>query len=422
MKTIKMISWAGFLILFILTMFLPTFNPSMRNLQAQTIPTFYFPIFSHYQQPLYSTSYYLTTVDDSFIYNLGCALGTRDQNEPGAQDSVAVLDFSFPVCSEEDGFGADLFNYGPISLPEVKQAVRQFANGYYTCSGSDNDSNLVIGVGTNNKPISCDTHEKAAAHGSAWSDMVSEINQQMFSDGIFHQVQAYGASDIELGWNTPEWTRAWLGGFEQNGENLLLHFGDASGCPYEDKPWYTCGTSAFPEWTLEDVWFVSWGSPSALPLPLIYLTSGVHAKQWAYLSQYSVNQHGYRMDFTGVFTQSQYCDQFSWCDGTDNTPFEAYMQMENELAKYETTQQSLHWKTDIRWILPSEVSLAAIPSKLLAAENLQHPIYTEIDKLKASLELENLSPLMANSLQTKLDIYETIAANIELSKLDPASK
>jgi len=109
---------------------------------------FYFPLFTHYEQPLTSNSYYMITVDSTFLYDLGCELGARDQSAEGTQDSVAVLDFSYPICDTDTGFGADLFGYGPVGLGDIQNAVKSFASGYYTCTGSDDDSNLVIGVGT----------------------------------------------------------------------------------------------------------------------------------------------------------------------------------------------------------------------------------------------------------------------------------
>ena len=295
----------------------------------------------------------MITVDTAFAYNLGCELGTRDSIAPHAQDSVVVLDYSYPVCNSDSTYGAELFGFGPVPLSEIETASRSFMLGYYQCTGEDNESNLVLGIGTNNKPTSCDTTEKMVAHGTAWSEMVNRVNQWALEHNLLQQVQAYGASDIELGWNSPSKSKDWLTGYGSAAAAPMLHYGDAAGCPYEDRPYLECGTSSFPEWTPEDVWYVSWGFGPSLPLPLIYLTNGIHAQQWAFLSQYSVANHGARMDFTGVFTQSQACEQWG-CNGTDNTPEEAYQQLYYELNKYPATEQDLNWRTDIRWILREE--------------------------------------------------------------------
>lgn len=397
----------------------------VQNSDGKTI--IYLPIIRNEKDIFASTSYYLPTTDAKLLYGLGCEQGLYDLGQPGTQDSVAVLNFSYPVHTSELGFGAALFEDSPYypsdpaSTAEIEAGVKAFALGYYHCSGDDTHSNLVIGVGTNNKSLSIKTKEMTTAHGAAWSIMVSNINQWALGQGILHQIQAYGASNIEVGWNTPELTRAWIAGFEQNGNNFMLHFGDASGCPYEEYPHWVCNNS----WELEDLWYVSWGAPSALPLPLIYLNNGVHAKQWAYLSQYSVAEHGSRMDFTGVFTQYQYCEQWgdaSWstCERTDNTPEEAYLQLTTELNKYPSTAQDLRWKTDIRWVFEYEVTESdAIPEQVGVT---RHPIYYQIDQIKAGIEAPNLSKSMKTSLQSKLEIAESIAAMIEISQQSPAPK
>ncbi len=406
---------------------------------ANDIYEVFIPFIANFKQPLASLSYYITSVDEAYMYHLGCEQGKRDQMAAGVQDSVSVLNFSYPICYNDGRYGADIFplfdQESDVELSLIASGVKYFASGYYTCSGSDNLSNLVIGVGTNNKssvtpsywPLSeetCDGEELAAAHGAAWGDMVSEINRWALDAGIFHQVQFYGASDIELGWNAPGWSRAWIEGFEQNGENFLIHYGDAAGCPYEDNPHWSCGTSTFKEWTPEDVWFVSYGSPSALPLPLIFLTNGVHAKQWAHLSRYSVQQHGYRMHFSGVFTQYTICSKNPWqsCVGRDNSPEAAYHQLVTELSKNAFTTQDLRWKADIDIVYLHEISLSESPLSASVQSASDHPVYQEIMHLRAALQSPSLSPRMRNSLEFKLALYESIAVRIQLSKLNPASK
>ena len=398
-------------------------NPSklfgINTVYGQQPFIYNFPIFLNINPTFASTSYYVTTLNSEYFYNLGCQLGTHDKTVSGTQNSVAVLAFGFPRCFDAGGYGANLFGFGPASISNVSSAVKQFALGYYTCTGSDNTSNLVIGAGTSNylggvEP--CDTLSKAKAHGAAWSAMVRDINQWAVNQGIFHQVQVYGANDIEVGWNTPVWTRAWIAGFEQVSGNFMLHFGDAAGCPYEDNPQWSCGG----DWTQEDVWFVSYGAPSALPLPLIYLTNGVHAKQWAYLSQYSVLQHGYRMDFTGVFTQWAYCQQFGWCSSTDNTPEMALQQLSYELSKMPATTQSIPWKTDIRWIMQNEIPDAASDSP--GDEAQHHPALDWVESLGIALEKPAISQSLQASLASKQNTFQTIADLAALSQNDPAPK
>jgi len=385
---------------------------------AQEEQHIFFPLFTNSEVKLSSNSYYMITVDDAFLYDLGCEIGSRDQNEPEAQDSVSVLDFSYPICDTELGFGAELFGFGPVPLSDIENAIKNFALGYYTCTGSDNASNLVIGVGTNNKPTSCDTEEKASSHGAAWAEMVNRINQWAIDQGIFQQVQTYGASDIEVGWNTPQWSRAWVDAYDQVNQYPLIHFGDAAGCPYSEGSTSTvCGAG----WSMEDIWYVSWGAPASLPLPLIFRTDGIQAEQWAHLSRYSFSQHGARMEFTGVFIQFQACQQGT-CNGTDNTPYEAYQQLTSALRTSPDTAMDLNWMTDIRWILATE-----LPKSRTASESNQDEEDTMsqqglMDHIQLSLENPDLDPQMQASLQEKINLLNAAALNAQESLLDRTGK
>lgn len=393
-----------------------------KAVTAQGDEKTFIPLFTNSREPLYSTSYYMITVDPAFTYHLGCELGSRDQAEPGAQDSVVVLDFGYPLYTAENGYGADLFGFGPVGLSEIRIAAQGFAEGYYACTGSDPDSNLVLGLGTNNKPSSLNTTEKMTAHGTVWARMVNTLNQTLLDNNMLQQVQAYGASDIELGWNSPTQSKAWLTGYGSAAETPMIHFGDAAGCPYEDLPALDCGTSAFPEWTSEDVWYVSWGFTPSLPLPLIYLTSGVHAQQWAFLSQYAVANHGARMDFTGVFTQSQACEQWNSCTTTDNTPSEAYWQLYNELNKYPETAQELDWKTDIRWILREEAYPEIYRSEATAVNALPESLNGLISNLSTAVQDPETTREAEDLLAGKLALLKGLSVKMQASAARPAPK
>jgi hypothetical protein len=198
----------------------------------------------------------------------------------------------------------------------------------------------------------------------------------------------------------------------------LIHFGDAAGCPYEDNPDWTCGGA----WTPEDVWYVSWGASSAIPLPLIYLTNGVHAQQWAYLSRYGVSEHGSRMDFTGVFTQSQACAQSS-CSGTDNTPDQAYAQLYRELNKYPSTAQELNWSTDIRWILREEAYPDIYGSTGNEPPNNEWvPAQQTIEANRNGLANPELDATTRRNLTDKLTMLENLVTAIHLARDNPAGK
>lgn len=397
-------------------------NSPHRTVSAQEVEITYLPFFSNSRVPLYSTSYYMITIDTSFTYDLGCELGTRDQQEPGTQDSVVVLDFGLPYYSVENGFGTYLFGFGPVGLSEIRIAAESFAEGYYTCTGSDNDSNLVLGLGTNNKPNSLNTVYKLTSHGEHWANMIDYLNQILLDRNMLQQVQAYGASDIELDWNSPTNTKAWLAGYGSQAEAPLLYFGDAAGCPFDAVPGLTCGTANYPEWTMDDVWYVSWGFEPSLPLPLIYLTSGVHAQQWATLSQYAYDNHGARMDITGVFTQWQACEQWHTCDDTDNTPEEAFWQLSNELNENPETAQELDWSTDIRWVLEGEAYPERDQSASTSGNTLPASLTGLMENLTTTLQSRSIETDTEAQISSKLALLEGLAEKMQISGANPAPK
>ena len=86
---------------------LPRISPVLNTLtaSAQKNHEYFFPLFLNSNETSYSSSYYMITVDTAFAYNLGCELGTRDSIAPHAQDSVVVLDYSYPVCNSDNTIG-----------------------------------------------------------------------------------------------------------------------------------------------------------------------------------------------------------------------------------------------------------------------------------------------------------------------------
>ena len=122
-------------------------------------------------------------MDPTTLYNQGCALGTRDLNLEGKQDSVVILHFGYPRMVNNQ-FGARL--YYPASSATVDQialAVEQFGYGYWYCVGADFDSHLRIGVGTSNYGGSIYSLV-TAGHGQAWARMVNQVND-WFKNGCY---------------------------------------------------------------------------------------------------------------------------------------------------------------------------------------------------------------------------------------------
>lgn len=355
-----LIAWLGSLIL--------VQPPSSWAQSASASQRLFLPvIYRDYQPlPLYATSYYIQDETPARLYDLGCALGTRDRQNPGAQDSLVVLNFGQGWFEGGDlsrpGAGAfsPYWHYMPISA--IETAVKAYIQGYWACSAEDQTSQVMVAVGTNNygsygsNSTNQDTRRTYAyAHGKAWAQMVVRLLQWVWSNGYGRQVSVAGAIDIEwdaqlTGWNTPYITYGWVNGFNDwdNNQAIYYNFGACVGCPTSPNPGWVY-SSANP-WTQYDVYRVSYGVQPAWPLPEIYATSGVNAQQWQAISRYGALYLGWPMEFAGVMTQYQACQQRGGCSGINNTPEAGWTQLRNALnADPLTYQPILRWITDIRW-------------------------------------------------------------------------
>ncbi|MCX6024516.1 MAG: hypothetical protein NTZ05_22850 [Chloroflexi bacterium] len=287
-----------------------------------------------------SISRYVLTTDPDTHLQWGCDLGKRDRGAPGAQSSLVILDFGRPAFRDGEP-GSILFNNTFAGRGAILRAVEQFARGYYLCTAEDLDSHLRIAIGTSNfgPEISFD-------HGLGWAELATLADEGIDDAGYSSQVDAVGASDIELDWNGPAVTRAWVDGYTSVATRPYYNYGAAEGCP----PYGSCGTAAHPDWTIDDVWYVNWGAPPAWPVPEIYLTDGGNARQWQQLSRYSAVEYGEPLEFHGALTQHQACRQLGCHPEEDNSPEQGWSQLQDELNSDPlTAQDTIPWSTDIAW-------------------------------------------------------------------------
>lgn len=181
-------------------------------------------------------------------------LGTRDRNLPGAQDSMVVLNFGqgWFDGGNLNKPGAGLFSpywhYVPISA--IEAAVKAYIQGYWACSAEDQESQIMVAIGTNNYggygSNTTDQNTRrtyAYEHGKVWAQMVVRLIQWVWSSGYSRQVSVAGAIDIEwdsqlTGWNTPYVTYGWVNGFDNydNGQAIFYNFGACVGCPPVPTP------------------------------------------------------------------------------------------------------------------------------------------------------------------------------------------
>jgi hypothetical protein len=306
----------------------------------------------------WTTSYYMRTVDPVTGNRLGCALAPRlaGSAEP---ESVVILDYARPrQWTGPDGqtvYGASIWNLED-RYPNTRQiaaSARSLMEGYVECTPrGDSSPRLLVVVGTSNHG-----RQVTPEHGRAWAAMVNDLGDYLRIGRLADRVAVAGGSDMELAYNTPAVTRAWVDAYHDVGQWPLVNFGDAAGCP-------TRGTTARPGrcddgWTQEDIWYVSWGSPLARAMPQIYATAGGNAAAWQQLVLYATLAHPAHppMRIDAVLTQRQAVEQVCrdtpsahGCWGVENTPEQGWLQLSARLiADPRTAGAGLRMRsTDIR--------------------------------------------------------------------------
>jgi hypothetical protein len=373
--------------------------------------------------PIYSTSYYMLTVDSTTLYNMGCKLGQYDRNLPGSRETVVVLDFGSPKKVGNE-YGADLFWMGPVTNTQITNAVKNFGIGYYTCVAGDSVSKIYVGIGTTNYHTNISNTTDFWNHGVAWANMVNGVNAYFVSQGYSGQVLAVGADDIELSWNTSAISKAWVNGYNSTHKYDWYNFGTLDGCATRSWPNYDkCANG----WTRDDAWYATYGTSPVWPLPEIYLENGVNAQQWALLSLYSNMYKGYTFQFVGVFTQMQACAQSpGQCPGVNNTPYNGWTQLYNELKSDVRTADIPPWSTDIKW-WDGIVSGGPTPTvnKSIDSTNgqIKGSLYKSLaDKLQSELSSPDLQPDARQLLQAKMDNVQRVIADQATGAANPASK
>ena len=326
-------------------------NPAFAQSPTPTPYTYYFPIISRANglPPAATMSRYMSTINTTTLYNAGCAQASASQS------GIVVLDFGAPRAVSGT-YGTRLFGVGGFaSTAQVASAAQAWLQGYWNCAPSYAQVTLAIGTtncGNGSGPNVCNAggDNITSAHGQAWAQMVNDVNAWITSNSYNAKLNAAGANDMEPGWDSPGETRAWVDGYFSlpiTQTFALYNYGSCDSCPY-----YNCTTCMPPNgWSLDDIWYVSWGATGAYPLPEIYLTSGANADQWYRMGVYAFANHGNSMNFQGAFTQWQACQDVGpdACPYTGNTPSAGWTQLFNALNADTRTAQPLKWSTDISW-------------------------------------------------------------------------
>jgi hypothetical protein len=317
----------------------PTNTPTSTPTKTRT-PTPTFTARPPGVPPPYTTSHYMTTTDYDALTLLGQTSG--GQVLP-AQNVVIFLDWGQP-WQEGGQWGVAIFGSLEFrSTAQIIDAVKGFCIGYHQTAPTN--SHLTIALGTSNYDSPNHWGRYVTRdHGVAWAQMVKALNDWIVSGESWADiVTIVGAIDAEPGWNTAANTRAWADGFQQaaNGTaSTYLNFGSCDSCPFDRFPTLKPSNG----WTFEDIWYISWGVPSAFVVPEIYLPDGANAQQWYRISLYGWAVHGQAIIFSGVMTQMQACN----CDLYTNHPPEGWSQLYNLINSDFKTASNIKWLTDIR--------------------------------------------------------------------------
>jgi len=400
----------------------------------------YFPIIANFTTdsfqtsgfPRPSNSYYVSALGsfdklNTAMYNQGCWTGRIDANASTVNSNLVILSFGAPIYIENVGYGTKLYGYVPATTGQIATAAEQFARGYYECVSPDRVSRLTLGIGTTSYETSSGAGYYSIispGHGKAWANMVNDVNTWLVSNGYSGQVTAVGAIDIETSWAAVSKVKSWVDGYDSADKYMLLNFGAAEGCAYKRTQTYTTCNGT---WTQDDVYYVSYGVAPAYPVPEIYLTNGYNAVQWALISLRGYKTQGRAMEFMGVMTEYQACQQRGGCAsiGIDNTPEAGWTQLSNELNADSRTAQYVKWSTDILWMydLLNPSSAASLADGATAAE--PNSLFATdpqllISNYKTSLASQSLDNRTRTLLEGKLALQEQLAADIQAGINSPA--
>jgi len=277
-----------------------------------------------FSYPGYVTSYYMNTVSTATLYDMGCTLGTARYGGSAPQDAVVFLDFG-QAQLRNGVYGTWDYSGSYRTVTQIRSAVVAYAHGFYHCTWSNTSARVSIAVGTNNYADFCEkcgmTDSEVVGFGNAWANMVDATNTDILNAGYASQASAFGAADIEVGWGRPTIARSWVTAYDAVNEWALYDFGDAGGCPRSGST-KTAGTCGYytPDngvhkyyWKQNDLYFVSWQSPSALALPEIY--TDALAQEWQQISKWATLNSLSKISFQGVMaTTSGYTPSQAWTD------------------------------------------------------------------------------------------------------------
>lgn len=192
--------------------------------------------------------------------------------------------------------------------------------------------------------------------GQQWGSWIVAANNWLTdtaNNGGFNYstlVTIWGGDDVEPCFGPPAPARAFLDGYRTTTTNPIYNFGSCDGCVTT----YTCPAAPCPNppalggWTLDDIWYVSWGAWRSYPMPEIYYPTA-QAHQWKAISLYSIEAKGTAaLQFDSPLSEYAACQQRTCAPGF-LTPSAAWQELVNALAEDARTAWTPSFSSDIRW-------------------------------------------------------------------------
>jgi hypothetical protein len=242
-------------------------------------------------------------------------------------------------------YGSTLWGAPNQSVYQIMPLVQDFIRGYAWCRRSSSYQ-LLIGIGTSNSTIDSRSSAWLRGHGRGWAGMVHQL--ATWSNRYYPMAQVYAAWDAEPSWSASSKAHDWMHGYDVDypARRALFANFSADGCPTRTATNGPCNNG----WNQQAVWHLAWQHNPSLPIPQIYATSGVNARQWQLIDEWATHNTRDGIFFYGVMSQSGACGQVGGCAGTNNTPEMAWAFLFWYLRSHSHTwQSSLQSTTDIRW-------------------------------------------------------------------------
>jgi len=283
----------------------------------------------------WTRSFYIANTSTAAMGQLGCY----------SSETSGRMTLFFGAPTDVGGnFGATLWGAQNRTIAQIGELARNFVRGFVWCRPGGQQA--LVGLGTSNSAADTKPDAWLAGHGATWASMVRSVAE--WAERTYPgTVRIYGAWDVEPSWSAFAKADRWMQGYNGFPGRRPLHVhASADGCPRDAATGGPCNNG----WNQYFVWRLAWWYDPSLPLPQVYATSGVNARQWQKLAEYGARSRHDRIVFSGVMTQWGACQQRGGCNLTNNRPEQGHDQLLLNLQSSPLTYQDhLDTVTDIRW-------------------------------------------------------------------------